>query len=138
MKLFRRSSGFTAILAITAWANIQVMACCWSFSDSHKIVANVVIAPGHECCHKEYRREVAVVVVPISDAVAGLHEHNGTCGLQQVTPALQSQAPVLGSILIADIQLTNGNYSTPSAFLSETPVGNTGPPRYLALQRFLI
>ncbi len=138
MNFFRRINAFSAILAITAWANVQVMACCWSFSGSHKAVAKIETAqmePGHACCHKHPAEGIAV---PVSAGTVALHATHAGCGGQHDAPGLQSQAPSLDLISIANVQFVSENQFLASSSFPATPVRDTGPPRYLALQRFLI
>ena len=138
MKTIRRISAFSAILAVAAWANVQIMACCWSFSDSHKAVANIetsLMTPDHACCHK-HAAEAPAPVLP--NGTVALHATHSGCGGQHDAPALQSNPPSLDLISIANVQFNTENHFVSSSAFLATPVRDTGPPRYLALQRFLI
>ena len=140
VKVFRRPSVFAAIVAVAAWANVQVMACCWSFSGSRKASSKIETAqmqPGHACCHKH----ADVATVPVSavpPGTAALHSAHGNCGGQHEAPALQSHAPALDLTLATSIQSLAENIAGPSSLLSATPVHNTGPPVFLVFQRLLI
>ena len=139
MKAFRRLSIFSATLAIAAWANVQVMACCWSFSCSHQTVAKietVEMASGHACCHKQ--ADAAALVSGLPVGTVALHGMNADCRGQHDAPALQSYAHSLDLVVITSVPFNSENHFIPSSSLSATPVRDTGPPRYLALQRFLI
>ncbi|HAO99523.1 MAG TPA: hypothetical protein DCQ83_05715 [Fibrobacteres bacterium] len=122
----------SAILALMAWANVQVMACCWSFAPSKATVAEV--SSEHACCHKK----TASAMMPVGDAPALHVGHSAKCGMQDGIPAVQSSAPS------GDLALAVSEHAIPeqtvlfSKFFSAAPVRNTGPPVFLEFQRLLI
>ncbi|MCD6024946.1 MAG: hypothetical protein K0Q91_1862 [Fibrobacteria bacterium] len=140
--------GLGAFLALAAWANAQVMACCW-FPESAETSASRISAPmaeDHACCPGEG----AEATPPEKDSSS-----RQTCGgtAMQADPALccahdlsPAEIPASASqSSFAALLFVAATGSNPAQGASPIPgrvrptlYASSGPPRYLSLQRILI
>jgi len=133
MKPHRNILKLSAILALAAWANVQVMACCWSFSSAHTAPVVAEVAPEHACCQ---HASMPVLVIP--DGAGLISEAGTSCCNHDETPVLKSSTSSLDVTLAAGPDLLQIPFQTSENFHRATAYRGSGPPSSLVFQRLLV
>lgn len=129
----------SAFLAVTAWANVQLMSCCWFSEKAASLIDHIettVASPveNHSCCPGEKSNAAST---------QNNKSHSSVGCKQDATPAeiTASLSPIsFQHVLLATLTFSHIgsiNASTPRS-LDPILSASSSPPRYLSLQRILI
>jgi hypothetical protein len=145
----RKILAFSAFLAITAWANVQLMSCCWFSEKAASLISRIETmasstAKGHSCCPREKTEatETQGHKTPLPDCGMDTKGHTSVGCKQDESPIEISTSSsfisfpqlILATLTFVDLGENASGIHPPSLTLS----ASSGPPRYLSLQRILI
>jgi hypothetical protein len=142
----RRIVAFSAFLAITAWANVQLMSCCWFSEKAASLISRIETvatstAKDHSCCPRE-TSEITGNKVSLPDCgmetkeppSVGCKQDAGPVEITASSSAISLPQLVLAVLTFVDLGEGSSHAHSPSLALK----ASSGPPRYLSLQRILI